>query len=180
MQLSHPPYHKDSVLLLSLLLLTLRLLKYHTIKNQQTKQRTAAPRGGVAATGTQSFNGYLHPKKSSPFRAGSAHLHLRRAPGIQQDGFDLADVSDVSVEARAALTDKRTQGVRRPLGICQAQKILSPKTKVNAKEMRCGMMNDDWLNTNVPKSCWTPIWFKFKAATNSCFWFSSSTNVRII
>lgn len=72
------------------------------------------------------FAVFCKQKKKSPLKKPikdpSAHLHLRGAPGIQQDGFHLADVSDVPVQARAALADKRAQGVGRPLGICEAKK----------------------------------------------------------
>lgn len=50
----------------------------------------------------------------------SSHLQLRGAPGIQQDRFHLADLSDVSMEAWAAVTHKHTQGVGRPLRLCNA------------------------------------------------------------
>lgn len=48
----------------------------------------------------------------------SSHLHFRGAPGIKQDGFDLADLSNVSMKAWAAVAHKHTQGVGCPLRIC--------------------------------------------------------------
>lgn len=65
-----------------------------------------------------------------------SHLHLRGAPGIQQDGFHLADVSDVPVQARAALTDKRAQGVGRPLGICKAESTAADSQTLFGESVR--------------------------------------------
>lgn len=107
------------------------------MQGQSSRQREGEARGcDVTANHVSGSNGWLNfSNKTQGFLLWSAfvwikliwyftytphrnsHLHLRRAPRIQQNGFHLAYLSNVSMEAWAAVTHKHTQGVRRPLWI---------------------------------------------------------------